>query len=128
MSRYIDADKLKEYFGMGADDCQMCVHNPNDCRYRNDYSLMDFCSAVDEIPTANVVSVAVVEQIKWERDTAIQQLADYGIGFGEQADAVKVVRCKDCKYYGLDAPNVCDFLYAGVNPDWYCWGGEREEE
>ena len=42
-----------------------------------------------------------VQQIKCERDLAIQQLkGDYGVGLGERKnpDVVKVVRCKDCKY------------------------------
>lgn len=42
-----------------------------------------------------------VQQIKWERDLAIQQLkGDYGVGLGEpkSPDVVKVVRCMDCKY------------------------------
>ena len=42
-----------------------------------------------------------VQQIKWERDLAIQQLkGDYGVGLGEpkSPDVVKVVRCMNCKY------------------------------
>ena len=41
-----------------------------------------------------------IEQIRWERDMAMQQLAEHGIPFGGKADDVfKVCRCKDCKWY-----------------------------
>ena len=45
------------------------------------------------------VSRGVHEQVRWERDIALEQLADYGLSLGERADVVKVVRCKDCKYF-----------------------------
>lgn len=54
-----------------------------------------FVRDIDKMPTIDVVS----EQIRWERDVAIQQLEEHGIPFGGIApDVVKVVRCKNCKY------------------------------
>lgn len=41
-------------------------------------------------------ALGAIEQIRWERDTAIKQIEDYGVSFGEKADCVKVIRCKDC--------------------------------
>ena len=43
-------------------------------------------------------ALAVFPQYKWERDVALKQLEEYGIGFAEKKrDMVEVVRCKDCK-------------------------------
>lgn len=47
---------------------------------------------------ADVVSCETLKQVMWERDTAIEQLKSYGVGFGEEADVVKVVRCKNCRF------------------------------
>lgn len=41
-------------------------------------------------PTADVVSKKVFEQVKWERDTAIEQLESYGVGFCENKELVEV--------------------------------------
>ena len=51
------------------------------------------------MPAADVVSREVLEQVKWERDVAMQQLEEHGIPFGGKADVVAVVRCKDCVYF-----------------------------
>ena len=41
-------------------------------------------------------------------------------------DAVKVVRCKDCKY---KKGSVCDYSAVYVRPNGYCqWGERREDE
>ena len=81
MARYIDADTLKN-------DGRLCW---NDDRGNTYYE-------IDHAPTADVVSQKAYEQVKWERDTAIEQLKSYGVGFCENADVVKVIRCKDCIY------------------------------
>ena len=47
---------------------------------------------------ADVVSKKAYEQVKWERDTAIEQLNSYGVDFCEEADVVPVVRCSQCKH------------------------------
>ena len=39
-----------------------------------------------KIPTKNVVSEALYEQTKWERDIALQQLEELGLGLGQIAD------------------------------------------
>ena len=54
-------------------------------------------NAVNDAPAADVISRGVFEQVKWERDMAMQQLEEHGIPFGGEADdVVNVVRCKDC--------------------------------
>ena len=47
-------------------------------------------------PTADVVSSAVLEQVMWERDMALETLKEHGIGFCEKSDMVEVVRCAKC--------------------------------
>ena len=85
-----------------------------------------------------VVSMGVHEQVRWERDIAIEQLESYGISLGEKADAVKVVRCKDCKYcrtfypvkeIGKEAIQVwyCDLYRCNRKTDEFCSDGERRE-
>lgn len=39
---------------------------------------------IKKIPAANVISRELFEQIKWERDIAMQQLEEHGIAFGEK--------------------------------------------
>lgn len=45
---------------------------------------------LDALPTADVVSQEAIEQLKWERDTAIKQLQSYGVGFGENKELTEV--------------------------------------
>ena len=83
-----------------------------------------------------IEALAVYPQFKWERDTAISQLEEYGIGFAEKKrDLVEVVRCKDCKYmtehYDIDgnAPYwTCSEWDSGTDADGFCHHGERSEE
>lgn len=57
------------------------------------HDTMAICETIDKMATADVVSIGCLEQIKWERDIAIEQLAEYGVGFGEKKkDLVKVRR------------------------------------
>ena len=54
---------------------------------------------IDQMPTVDAVSRGVHDQVRWERDIAMEQLEEHGIPFGGIApDVVKVVRCKDCKH------------------------------
>lgn len=75
MSRYIDADKLKEKLM-----CADIYYEDKTRTYHQFYKAED----VDEQPTADVVSREAYEQIKWERDIAIAQLEELGYGLGEE--------------------------------------------
>ena len=97
---------------------------------------LDYCQYFDlvgEFASCTACSwannaLAVYPQFKWERDTAIEQLDEYGISFGAKKDddIVKVVRCKDCINFDY-AFNYCDFLEAGVEgEDFFCAWGERK--
>ena len=90
---------------------------------------------IDNAPTIDVVSVGVLEQYKWERDVAISQLEELGIGFGQKKpDMVEVVRCKDCKYWGTDYMGQTEYIkecklahyMTGCNG--YCVYGEVQNE
>ena len=50
-----------------------------------------FKEMIERQPTVDAVSRGVFEQVKWERDVAIEQLESYGVSLGEKADVVKVV-------------------------------------
>lgn len=89
-----------------------------------------FQKLIDDEPTVeDAVSLGVIEQFKWERDTAVAQLEELGIGFGQKKpDMVDVVRCKDC--INRDQAFRCIALYYGFNPhdDWFCANGKRDAE
>lgn len=64
---------------------------------------------------------------------------DYGVGLGEvkDPDVVKVVRCKDCKYYAQteELGGYCKchsgelpFDWYSCGPDDFCSYGERKDE
>lgn len=58
---------------------------------------------VSPIRPMDVVSAGAYEQIAWERDLAVQQLKDYGVGLGQVKDLAEVTRCKDYKYGDWDS-------------------------
>ena len=63
-------------------------------------TLYDVIRVFEALPTIDAVPVGAYEQTRWERDTAIEQLAEIGKSLCEKMDNVAtVVRCKDCKYY-----------------------------
>lgn len=45
---------------------------------------------VEQMPTVDSVSRGVHDQVRWERDIAIEQLESYSISLGEKAYAVKL--------------------------------------
>lgn len=53
-------------------------------------------------PTIDAVPTGVYEQLKWERDQAINTLDNYGIGLGEILDLVEVIRCGQCRRWAPD--------------------------
>lgn len=85
-------------------------------------------------------NIPIIEQIRWERDTAIAQLAEIGKGLGERMDDVeKVVRCKDCKFASYEPYKdfinvyICNYSQwtraeGGRYPDWYCARAERRTD
>lgn len=84
---------------------------------------------IENIPAADVVSREAYEQVRWERDVAIEQLSQIGKSFGEKMDdIVPVVRCQNCKYcadYGT--PLWCEKLKMEIKPGFYCGFGEKYE-
>ena len=86
------------------------------------------CEMLDRQPTLEAIPKGVYEQVKWERDMAIQQLNDYGVQLGEKADCVRIVRCLDCKYYDkFDGFGLCMMSndIDGWQYDDFCSYGER---
>lgn len=84
--------------------------------------------ALQTEPTKDV-SPSLADVYKWERDIALSQLEEYGIGFAEKKrdDLVEVVRCKDCRWYKYDS--YCSKTEAReIDADNFCSYGERKEE
>lgn len=85
--------------------------------------------AVDEQPTVDAVPIGAVEQIRWERDMAMQQLSEHGIPFGGKADdVIKVCRCGDCKHHEVFKNGVngwCNEHGCPTDVTYFCADGER---
>ena len=87
--------------------------------------------AIEALQEPNkAVPTSLADVYKWERDIALSQLEEYGVGFAEKKrdDLVSVVRCKDCRWWNSET-NGCK-----RNPSveaWYetdfCKYGERRE-
>lgn len=115
------------FVGYGA----LALYFRHECRKAKYYDMMEY--ALNHIPTTEAVPTGAYIQVRWERDVAIEQLNSYGVSFGEKADCVKVVRCKDCKHYGNaeGCKPICrkfEGLYGYPNTDDYCSYGERRED
>lgn len=95
-------------------------------------SLKTIGLALDETPTVDAVPIGAVEQIRWERDMAMQQLSEHGIPFGGNADdVIKVCRCKDCQWFDANDDyydSYCDKNGISVEEDFYCADGERRSD
>ena len=67
-----------------------------------------------------------ISQIRWERDIAVSQLEDYGVQLGEQADCVRVVRCKNCRHSEeyTDIRVWCNEFQVSKGIDGFCSSGE----
>ena len=86
---------------------------------------------IQEEPT-KAVPPSLADVYKWERDVALSQLEEYGIGFAEKKrdDLVEVVRCKDCIHYESDDSGemmVCNVTDTVCDNDDFCSYGERRE-
>lgn len=93
------------------------------------------------------VPPSLADVYKWERDIALSQLEEYGIGFAEKKrdDLVEVVRCKGCKHGEEDYPQrireqmdkrwkdtpqtySCKHSTYSHDGEFFCGYGERREE
>lgn len=83
--RLIDADALKKVFHAEWDDVLVWDES-------GETTADEFCNLVDTAPTIEPVKTGACEQIKWERDVAIEQLKSIGKGLGEKMDDVKPVK------------------------------------
>ena len=88
---------------------------------------------IRSIHAADVVSKAVLEQVMWERDMAMEQLQEHGIPFGGKADVVAVVRCKDCdisteSHLMGDGWRFCKNNSQHHKDEHFCGYGKRRDE
>lgn len=82
------------------------------------------------------VPPSLADVYKWERDIALSQLEEYGIGFAEKKrdDLVEIVRCKGCKHHEKfcfdDSKLLCwvHDIDIVVSPTDYCSYAERRAE
>ena len=87
--------------------------------------------ALSELPSSDAVRKGVLEQFRWERDVAMAQLEEYGIPFGtdKDEDMVRVVRCKDCRFWKNEHLCLVMSRYGSIDTkaEHYCSYGERSK-
>ena len=84
MADYINRNELLE-------DIEYYISHTND-EDAEHYAYKTCKRIIENMPAADVVSRGVLDQIRWERDVAIEQLAEYGICFGEKKRYLAKVR------------------------------------
>jgi hypothetical protein len=102
---------------------------------RHYVELIDMAIEALQTELNKAVPPSLADVYKWERDVALSQLEEYGIGFGEKKrdDLLEVVRCKDCQYqehcYKTVAHNKRhdDFNEYWSEPIEFCSRGKRRE-
>ena len=52
------------------------------------YEIEDVIQRIKSTPTVDAVSKGLYDQIKWERDVAIEQLEELGLSLGQKIDGV----------------------------------------
>lgn len=124
-----NADYIKEL--VEADKEDRVVSKTSVLRLYN--MLLKLVDEQDEEDRQEDVSFATYNQIKWERDIALSQLENYGIGFGEDKnpDFIKVTRCKDCQYFKDAKINnkgflICPASERKITENDYCSYAEKE--
>ena len=86
------------------DEIERCPPGSESSRwFRGGLSRARRCVEEAQAEALPVVLFGVYEQVAWERDLAVQQLKDYGVGLGQVKDLAEVTRCKDCKYGDWDS-------------------------
>lgn len=83
-------------------------------------------SKIRTIPAVDAVERSAFEQVAWERDIAIKQLADIGKSLGEKMDDVaKVVRCRECAVPHNEKTGCPKLLGVVTAPGFFCGFGVR---
>ena len=109
MSRYIDADEFMARCYQELKECE-----GEDFKEGIRWMMVD----VVELQTVDVVPISQIDQIKWERDMAFEQIREIGgepFMKWECTDVVHVVRCKDCRRK----------LICGKGDNYFCAEGEK---
>lgn len=129
--RLIDADALAESLAFKAQELKKKI--PDMRGQAVDYysgiktGFVNAAIVADSFPTIDAVPVGAYEQTRWERDTAIEQLAEIGKSLCEKMDNVAtVVRCKDC--ISFDKEGICQLHEINRSVDDYCSDGKVEDE
>lgn len=85
MAEYIEREKVYDIFAAKQHELLKFhrFYQLND-EQKEEFNRYDsYLDEIKAIPTADVVGVAVFEQVKWERDTALETLEEHGIGLGQ---------------------------------------------
>ena len=117
MARLIDADAF-ERFLMNLPDEVLC----EDCCYVVVNEMRNY-PTIDPLKNGYVLS-GVLDQVRWERDVAIEQLNSYGIQLGEKAELEIVKHGKWVEKHGTWYCSECDKTgykgYIPAKPSDYC--------
>lgn len=117
MARAIDADAF-ERFLMNLPDEVLC----EDCCYVVVNEMRNY-PTIDPLKNGYVLS-GVLDQVRWERDVAIEQLNSYGVQLGEKAELEIVKHGKWVEKHGTWYCSECDKTgykgYIPAKPSDYC--------
>lgn len=72
---------------------------------------------IEKQPAADVVSIGVHQQVRWERDTAIEQLEEYGVCFGEKKK--DLVEVKHGNWLIIENPNSLSVICSNCKENYY---------
>lgn len=96
---FIKADDLKKRICL-LDDCDICPWDYDGKCERRKMSPKEIINIVNELNLYEIYRFETVEQIKWERDTAIEQLKSLGYSFGERPRIGHWIVLTDCANEG----------------------------
>ena len=129
MSRYIDADKLNGYeFGLISPKAQDLFH-----KIINNAPTV-IAEKQNEPTNGDLISKSVFDQIRWERDVAIEQLHDLGYELGEKprTDAEWIfdgwkTKCSNCgaKQALGSSGKYCDYCGSRMKGENQCSMAEK---
>ena len=84
-------------------------------RYCNQYDLRELLADIEVLPSAEAVLKGTYEQVRWERDTALEQLKELGYSLGEKprkSDLIsrqKAINTAEKMYSVCDTGNITDY-------------------
>lgn len=95
---YINSDNVKNRFCLN--NCDICVWNINGNCEHEKMSPREIINTINKESKYEIYCYETVNQIKWERDIAIEQLKSLGYSLGEEPRKAKWIVLTNCSNEG----------------------------